>query len=109
VKTVTKAVLFALGTLALVGCSSFKPVGPLAKQVPITQQGQPLPNAPQDAAAKAPALRPTPPTMYVTPGEVNANNAHAAAARLAEELSADNKATVNAPVTAEVSRIKGGR
>lgn len=98
-----KALLFALGTLALVGCKTpaLKPVGPLAKDVPLVQRGQPLP-----PAAPAPAVRPTPPTAFVAPGDVSANP-HDAANRLTAELTADSKTAVNAPVTAEVSRIKG--
>jgi hypothetical protein len=105
-----KTTLFALGALALVGCAGMKPVGPLAKQVPLIQQGQPLPDAAGAPAAKAPPLRPTPPTMLVTPGEVNATNAREVASKFAEELSIDNKATVNVPVTAEISRpnLRGG-
>ncbi len=98
-----KTLFFALGALALVGCKTpaLKPVGPLAKDVPLIQQSQPLPKA----AAPAPAVRPTPPTMFVAPGDVSATNPHDAANRLTAELTADSKPAVNGPVTAEVSRI----
>jgi hypothetical protein len=102
-----KTLLFAFGTLVLVGCSGLKPVGPLAKEVPFTQQGKPLPGAPVEAAAKPPSIRPTPPAMYVTPGDVNPDNPSVAAGKLTDELSIDSKASPNAPVTAEVSRIQG--
>lgn len=103
-----KTLLFALAALALVGCNTtFKPVGPFAKEVPITQQGKPLPGVPEPVA-KAPAIRPTPPTLYVTPGDVTADNPYAAASKLTSELGVDSKATPNAPVTVEVSRVKGG-
>jgi hypothetical protein len=102
-----KTLFFALGALALVGCSGLKPVGPLAKDVPITQQGKPIPGVTPDPAARAPAVRPTPPTMYVTPGDVNPDNPYLAAGKLSSEIAADSKATSNAPVTAEVSRIQG--
>jgi hypothetical protein len=46
--------------------------------------------------------------MYVAPGDVSANP-HDAANRLTSELTADSKTAVNAPVTAEISRIKGKR
>ena len=108
-----RTLLFALCTLALVGCKEMgiRPAGPLAKSVPITQQGQPLklknaeyaPDA--VAAAKAPAIKPTPPTLLVTPGEVNADNAHVLAQQLSNELNTDSKAPANLPVTAEISRI----
>ncbi|MBM3979929.1 MAG: hypothetical protein FJ304_06530 [Planctomycetes bacterium] len=100
-----KTLLFALGALALVGCNTFKPVGPLAKQVPITQQGQPIPNAPADAP-KPPPVRPTPPSLLVTPADVTAENPYAAATKLASELTADGKAAANVPVTVEVSHVK---
>lgn len=100
-----KTLLFALCVLALVGCKGLKPVGPLAKEVPITQQGQPLQNAP---VSRAPALKPTPPTMFVKPDDVNTSNANAIASQLAAELQADMKSAVNGPVTVEVSRVKGG-
>ena len=105
-----KTLLFAVGTFALIGCKGFTPVGPLAKYAPAPQQSKPLSAAPPEAAAaaKAPAIRPTPPTMLVTPGEVTADNTAAVAAELEAELAADGKATVNAPVTVETSRYKGG-
>ncbi len=103
-----KTLFFALLALALVGCSGLKPVGPLAKDKPITQQGQPLPGAPAVAANRPPAMKPTPPTMYVTPGDVAPDNPIAAASKLTNELAIDSKATPNAPVMAEISRYKGG-
>ena len=99
-----KTLFFALGALALVGCKTptLKPVGPLTKDVPLIQKGQPLP----PAAAPAPAARPTPPTMFVAPGDVSAANPQDAANRLTAELTADSKSAVNAPVTAEISRVR---
>jgi hypothetical protein len=99
-----------VGTLALVGCKGFHPVGPLAKQSPLTQQGKALPNATPNAstAARVPAVKPTPPTMYVQPDDVNADNARQVAAKFGAELEADSKAP-NVPVTVEVSRIQGRR
>lgn len=106
-----RTLLLTLGTLALVGCKGFHPVGPLAKQLPITQQGKPIPNTTEAAssAARVPAVKPTPPTMYVQPEEVNADNARQAAAKLSAEVEKDAKSSVNAPVTVEVSRVKGRR
>ena len=102
-----KTLLFALGTLALIGCSGLKPVGPLAKDVPITQQGRPLPNTAPDPVT-VPAVRPTPPTILVMPADVTADNPYIAASKLTNELSTDGKPTPNSPVTAEISRYKGG-
>ncbi|MCS6863567.1 MAG: hypothetical protein RMJ56_03740 [Gemmataceae bacterium] len=102
-----RTILFAVVILSLMGCTTFKPVGPLAPEMPITQQGQPLPAAAYPAtAARPPAIKPTPPTLLVTPDDVEANNARAIAAKLANELEIDMKAAVNAPVTVEVSRPK---
>ena len=108
-----RTLLFALSLLALVGCKEMgiRPAGPFAKNVPITQQGQPLklknaePAPDAVAAARPPAIKPTPPTLIVTPGEVTADNAHILAQQLSNELSTDSKATANVPVTAEISRI----
>jgi hypothetical protein len=102
-----KTLLFALGSFALVGCSGFHAVGPFAKNPPITQQDKPLPSAPTTPASPAPPLRPTP-TVFVTPADVSPDDPYAAAAKLTSELNADSKPLPNAPVTAEVSRIKGG-
>jgi hypothetical protein len=101
-----KTLLFALGVLTLVGCTGLKPVGPLAKETPIAQQGKALPAASTESVMKAPT-RPTPPTALVTPSDVDADPL-AAAGKLTNELDADSKPTPNAPVTAEVSRYKGG-
>ena len=105
-----RMLLFALCTLALVGCKEMglRPVGPLAKNLPITQQGKPLKNAepaPDAVASKAPAVKLAPPTMNVTPGEVTTDNAHLLAQKLSSELTTDSKATANVPVTAEVSKV----
>lgn len=104
-----RTLLFALAALALVGCKGvgFRPVGPLAKEPPMTQKGQPLPSAPAEpvASARPIANKLTPPTMIVTPGEVTADNAHVLAQKLSTELSTDSKATANLPVTAEISKV----
>jgi hypothetical protein len=108
-----KTLLLALGALALVGCSNLKPVGVLSKETPLTQQGQPLPNAPNTpntptVPARPPMVRPTPPTMNVTPNDVDPNNPYIAAGKLSAEVEIDSKSTVNVPVTAEISRYKDG-
>lgn len=104
-----RTLLFAICVLGLVGCKELgvRPAGPLAKSLPVTQSGQPLPPAPAPAtvASSPPALRPTPPTLSVVPGEVTADNATAVAQKLAAELNTDREATANAPVTVEVSKV----
>jgi hypothetical protein len=104
-----KTLFFALGALALVGCTGIHPVGPMAKIMPDSPKpAKTPPAAPADAVAKVPAMKPTPPTMYVTPADVNPDNPAVAANKLTSELGVDGKATPNAPVTAEFSRYKGG-
>ncbi len=106
-----KTLLFALGTLALVGCTGtgLKPAGPFAKEKPILQQGQPMPAAaPVEPANRPVAAKPASPTMYVTPGDVTLDNPLVAAGKLTNELAIDSKATASLPVTVETSRIKGG-
>jgi hypothetical protein len=106
-----RTLLFAIGVLTLVGCKGvgLRPVGPLAPLAkdPAIQKGQPLPSAPAEptASARPPAIKPTPPTMLVTPGEVTADNANVLAQKLSTELSTDSKATANLPVTAEISKV----
>jgi hypothetical protein len=95
-----------MGLVVIAGCGSLKPIGPLAKDVPITQQGQPLPTVP--LASGAPAIRPTPPSMFVTPGDVDPDNPYLAAQQLAAEYETDRKTISTAPTTVEISRIKGG-
>ena len=104
-----RTLLFAVAALSLVGCKEMgiRPAGPFAKNPPIAQKAQPLPGAPVEstASARPPAIKPTPPTMIVTPGEVTADNAHVLAQKLSTELTADSKAIANVPVTAEISKI----
>lgn len=101
-----KTLLFALAALSLVGCKQLgvRPAGPLAKTTPLLQSDQPLPPA-TVAASKVPAIQPTPPTMYVAPGDVNASTADAVVQKFAAELAEDSKRTANAPVTVEVSKV----
>ncbi|MFM8273506.1 MAG: hypothetical protein ACKODX_14430 [Gemmata sp.] len=100
-----KTLLFGFGALALVGCNTaMRPVGPLAKDAPVAQQGQPVTRA---NSGPPQAVRPTPPTMLVTPGDATAGGAADAAHKLAAELKADSN-PAKGPVTVEVSHVKGG-
>ncbi len=104
-----RMLLLAVATLALVGCKGFHAVGPLARQQPIVEQGKPLPSKPRATgkAARVPEVKPTPPTMYIQPDDVNLENPRESAAKLEAELGKDSQAPANAPVTVEVSRIQG--
>jgi YD repeat-containing protein len=102
-----KPLLFGLLVLALIGCNSVKPVGILSKEPPpLAQQGKPLPTGTEQA--RPPTIRPTPPTTTVTPEQVDPANPYIAAGRLTAEVDADSRSLNTAPVTAEVSRIRGG-
>ena len=105
-KTFLKTVFLMIGLGVLAGCTTLKPIGPFAKDAPITQQGQPIPSTTADS--RPPAVRPTPPSMLVTPDDVNPENPYIAVQKLAAEFDADRKTTSTAPTTVEVSRIKGG-
>src|SRR5207249_3966269 len=91
------------------GCMHVQPVGPLAK-VTGTPKGGPavgptLKNATWAESAVASDPRPPRPAEMITPGEVTAETAPAAAQRLASELEIDGKATPNVPLR---SVYKGG-
>jgi hypothetical protein len=103
------SVLTALGTS--VGCTHFQPIGPLAEM-----QGMPA-NPPLGATSKSVAQsapepiireapRPTPPAVYVTPGEVTNANAAEALKRLQQELDTDRRGMDAMPRYAEVSVVK---
>jgi hypothetical protein len=53
-------------------------------------------------------VKPTPPMNLIYPDEVSPENPQAAIQRLKNELEADQKSIPAAPLTAEVSRYKGG-
>jgi hypothetical protein len=100
---------FALAVLltGALGCG-LRPVGPMAKVLPQpTPKPPPAPPSTKGSDAMPPAVLPTP-TAFVSPEAVTPENAHALAAKLTEELTADANAT-KAPVTAEVSRLKAQR
>jgi hypothetical protein len=87
------------------GCSGFQVVGPLAKHF------GPVKSLPPEAAATepitVPAVKPTPPLSIVTPDEVE-RDPYLAAQKLTTEFETDRGTISKAPVTAEVSRYKGG-
>ena len=99
-RTLTLAAIL-LGGL---GCTNVQPIGPLAKH--------PHPPASKDADIPEPptatARKPVPPAMLIVAGEVNAENAGAAAQKLANEFEYDWKTLPPPPKTAEISRYKGG-
>lgn len=103
-------ILFALALATAIGCKGVEPLGPFAKikgpSAPKTKptNGQDTPPPP----VTVPAVKPTPPMNLIYPDEVSPENPQAAVQRLKNELEADQKSIPAAPLTAEVSRYKGG-
>ncbi len=103
-----------LGLLAApaLGCTTFKPVGPLVgKSTPTRSASQPnaIVTSPRDIGGMptfADAPPPPPPTRGVTVGDVTPEGAHDAAKKLQQELDRDRKAASEMPNYAEVSRIE---
>ena len=55
-----------------------------------------------------PAVKPTPPLNIIYPDEVSPENFQTSIQKLKNELETDRKNIPAAPLTAEVSRYKGG-
>ena len=95
---------FALILIAT-GCVHIKPIGPLAQWQGLSQDGKAAPlETPEPIMREAP--RPTPPAVYITPGEVTAANADEALKRLTQELDTDRRTMEAFPRYAEVSVVK---
>ena len=100
---------------AVIGCKGIEPVGPLAGM-----WGKDSPNASAKPSKEkkskdgppppvtVPAVKPTPPLSYIYPDDVEPENVHEAVQKLRNELEAEGKNIPAPPVTAEVSRYKGG-
>jgi len=98
----TKLLLTSI-LLAGLGCTNIQPIGPLArgkKASPITKE------VPEPEAKLVAAPKPTPPAILIEPSEVTADNAAAAAQKLANEFDYDMKSMPAPSKTAEVSRVK---
>jgi hypothetical protein len=98
----------ALALATLTGCKGVEPLGPFAqmkgasKSKPVKDKG----SAPEPVTV--PAVKPTPPINLIYPDEVSPENPQAAVQKLRSELDADQKSIPAAPLTAEISRYKGG-
>lgn len=100
-----KKLLLALPLIAGLGCTNMQPIGPLAKsKPPAAQPDADIPPPPSESTVRKPA----PPTVLIVPGEVNSDNASAAAQKLANEFEYDWNSLPPPPKTAEVSRIRNG-
>ena len=109
----TRLLLGVILTTAMVGCTSFQPVGPFAAKGG-NAQGRPAAKTEKkrddDASPQlvtVPAVKPTPPMNLVGPSDV-ATDPHGSAAALAEEIVADQKTIPTTPRPSEVSIYKGG-
>lgn len=99
-----RTLLLALPLIAGLGCTNMQPIGPLSKsKAPVAAPDADIPPPPESTVRK-----PVPPAMLIVPGEVNSDNASAAAQKLANEFEYDWKTLPPPPKTAEVSRIKNG-
>jgi hypothetical protein len=96
---------FGLALASAMGCSGFQVIGPLAKHYESGKTVLP-PSAPAEPIT-VPAVKPTPPLSIVTPDEVE-RDPYLAAQKLTTEFETDRGTISKAPVTAEVSRYKGG-
>ena len=101
----------AVGMLIGTGCLHIQPIGPLAHAQGLPSNPPPIGSkAAAEATRLEPILReapkPTPPAMYVTPGEITATNADEALKRLQQELETDRRSTEAMPRYAEISIVK---
>jgi hypothetical protein len=106
----TRFILGLTLAAAVVGCTSFQPVGPLSKGGAPAPKGGKAKDPDRDLPPEpvtVPAVKPTPPVNWVDPGDVS-DDPHAAAQQLMREFEADQKTIPTAPRTAEISRIKNG-
>lgn len=92
-----------------VGCTGFRPVGPLAHALPDPSGTvhRPDTSSPPETVV-VPAPKPTPPLNLVDPTDVTTDDPHAAAQKLLNEIENDRRTTLPPPRTAEVSRYKNG-
>lgn len=95
--------IILLMVAACSGCMHIQPIGPLAETLGTRQA---LPEAPDPEPIIRQAGKPTPPALYVTPGEITAATAADAAKRLQQELDTDRRALEAMPVYSEVSNVK---
>ena len=101
--------ILALGLAAAIGCKGVEPLGPFAKmKSTVASKGKPIKEKDTQPPVTVPAVKPTPPMNLIYPDEVSPENPQASIQRLKNELEADQKSIPAAPLTAEVSRYKGG-
>jgi hypothetical protein len=96
-----------MALLGGVGCTNIHPTGPLAKVTGTPKTGPAIGPLAKDTTAPTTvqAQRPPRPAEMITPGEVSADNATAAARKLMSELEMDGKSVPN---VSHRSVYKGG-
>ena len=103
--------ILGIGLAMAIGCTSVQPVGPFANKMggsteAKTKAGKDKDNPPPPVTV--PAVKPTPPLNLIYPDEVSSENPQASILKLKNELETDGKNITAPPMTAEVSRYKGG-
>jgi hypothetical protein len=94
-----------------VGCTNVQPIGPFADRMGGSPASRGKPGKEPDGPpppVTVPAVKPTPPLNIIYPDEVSSENIQASVQKLRNELETDRKNIPAAPLTAEVSRYKGG-
>lgn len=89
------------------GCLHVQPVGPLAATLGMPANPPPPgtkvePPTPDPIIREAP--KPTPPALYVTPGEVSGTNADEAMKRLTQEMETDRRSMEAMPRYSDFTR-----
>lgn len=103
--------ILGISLAVVVGCNSIQPVGPFANKLGNTAGTKSKAGKEKDNPAPpitVPAVKPTPPSNFIYADEVSAENPQASIQKLKNELDTDAKNIPAAPMTAEVSRYKGG-
>jgi hypothetical protein len=96
---------------AAIGCTNVQPIGPFANNMGGSPKAKGKEAKNKDdlpAPVTVPAVKPTPPMNLIYPDEVSPENPQAAVQKLRNELESDGKNIPSPPMTAEVSRYKGG-
>jgi hypothetical protein len=106
----TRLIILGIGLTLVIGCKGVvERTGPFASKNGSSSKAK----AAQEKDAPpppvtVPAIKPTPPMNLIYPDEVSPENPQASIQKLKNELEADGKNIPAAPLTAEVSRYKGG-
>ena len=103
--------ILGIGLALAIGCTSVQPVGPFANKMGGTSGMKTKTAKDTDSPpppVTVPAVKPTPPLNLIYPEEVSIENPQATIQKLKNELETDGKNITAPPMTAEVSRYKGG-